>query len=112
MAELLGFERYMASLIVVSGEGEGEEHQVERPRWLLGRGPGVDAAFDDPEMSRQHIAIEFVSGRFRATDLDSGSGTEVNGEAVSACDLCHGDRIRIGGRVFQILIERTDAIPA
>jgi len=38
-----GFERFTASLIVVSGRGAGEEHVVERPCWLVGRGPCVDA---------------------------------------------------------------------
>jgi pSer/pThr/pTyr-binding forkhead associated (FHA) protein len=111
MREPIEFERYSASLIVVSGDGEGEEHQLERPRWLVGRGPEVDAAFDDEKMSPQHTAIEFVSGRFRLSDLDSASGTWVNGAEVSACELRHGDRIGVGGVVFQILIERKDALP-
>lgn len=111
MREPNDFERYLASLIVVSGDGEGEEHRVERPRWLLGQGPEVDAAFDDSEMAPKHAVIEFEGGRFRLCDLASGSGTRVNGEAVTACDLRHGDRIEIGSLVFQILIERKDEVP-
>jgi serine/threonine-protein kinase len=106
-----GFERYTASLIVVSGRSTGEEHTVDRPHWLVGRGPGVDMAFDDPEMSQRHLRIEFSRGRFHAIDLDSTNGTRVNGTAVAAAELVHGDRIQAGAHVFQILIERGEARP-
>jgi pSer/pThr/pTyr-binding forkhead associated (FHA) protein len=106
-----GFERYTASLIVVSAHGAGEEHVVERPYWLLGRGPGVDAVFDDPEMSQRHLRIEFSRGRFLAIDLDSTNGTRVNGTGIAAAELAHGDRIQAGAHVFQILIERNEARP-
>jgi pSer/pThr/pTyr-binding forkhead associated (FHA) protein len=104
-----GFERYSASLIVVSGGPCGEEHLVARPRWLVGRGPGVDASFDDPEMSQRHLLIEFVCGRFHVTDLDSTNGTRVNGTGIASSELAHGDRIQAGAHVFQILIERSDS---
>jgi eukaryotic-like serine/threonine-protein kinase len=104
-----GFDRYSASLIVVSGAGTGEEHAVERPHWLVGRGPGVDANFDDPEMSQRHLRIEFERGRFHAIDLDSTNGTRVNGIGVESAELTHGDRIEAGGHVFQILIERRES---
>ena len=101
-----GFDRYCASLIVVAGDGTGEEHLVERPRWLVGRGPDVDAGFDDPEMSQRHLRIEFARGRFHAVDLDSTNGTRVNGIGIESAELAHGDRIQAGAHVFQILIER------
>src|SRR5512138_414474 len=103
------FERYTASLIVVAGVGAGEEHVVERPCWLLGRGPEVDVEFADPEMSQHHLRIEFSRGRFHAVDLDSTNGTLVNGIAVTSAELAHGDRIQAGGHVFQILIERNES---
>jgi pSer/pThr/pTyr-binding forkhead associated (FHA) protein len=104
-----GFERFTASLIIVSGGDTGEEHVVERPQWLVGRGPGVDAAFDDPEMSQRHLRIEFSRGRFHAVDLDSTNGTRVNGTGIASAELAHGDRIQAGAHVFQILIERSEA---
>ncbi len=107
-----GFERFTVSLIVVRGPCEGEEHVVDRRRWLIGRGPDVDATFDDPAMSRLHSAIEFERGRFHVSDLDSTNGTEVNGTGVIRSELCHGDRIRLGGHVLQILIERKEDVPA
>jgi pSer/pThr/pTyr-binding forkhead associated (FHA) protein len=103
-----GFDRYTASLIVVSGAGTGEEHLVERPCWLVGRGPDVDAAFEDPEMSQRHLRIQFARGRFHVIDLDSTNGTRVNGVDVVEAELVNGDRIQAGAHVLQILIERNE----
>jgi two-component system NtrC family sensor kinase len=111
MSAVFTFDRCTASLIVVAGDCEGEEHAVERPRWLLGRGPDADARFDDDTMAPKHAAIEFVSGRFFLSALEEGTGTRVNGSAVTACELRHGDRIEMGSHVLQILIERKDAGP-
>lgn len=105
------FERFEASLIVVAGGPDGEEHPVDRPRLVLGRGPGVDVAFDDPEMSQQHAAVEFAAGCFHVTDLGSTNGTRVNGAPVESCEVAHGDRIELGDHVVQILIEKRDAAP-
>ena len=105
------FGRFEASLIVVAGGPEGEEHPVDRPRLVLGRGPGVDVSFDDPEMSQQHAAVEFAAGRFHVTDLGSTNGTRVNGAAVESCEVTHGDRIEMGDHVLQILIEKRDSAP-
>jgi len=102
------FDRYTASLIVVSGVCTGEEYVVARPRWLVGRGPDVDAGFADPEMSQRHLRIEFSGGRFHAIDLDSTNGTRVNGIGIESAELAHGDRIQAGAHVFQILIERRE----
>ena len=105
------FTGYRASLIVVDGGGTGEEHELAGPRWLVGRGPGVDVAIDDAEMAPRHSRIEFVGGRFLLATVDSEAVTRVNGADVSECELRHGDRIAMGGHVFQILIERRNAEP-
>jgi len=103
--EVRGFERVRASLIAVSGEHTGEEHPVDRPRWLLGRGPGVDATIADPELAPCHAAIEFARGAFYLTDLSSGAGARVNGSPVERCEVVHGDRIAVGRQIFQLLID-------
>lgn len=105
------FSEWDATLVVVEGDVEGAEHPVTRRRVVVGRGPDVDFAFDDSEMSRQHAAIEFDAGLFRVTDLDSTNGTRVNGDAVRTRPVSHGDRIAIGGHVFQLLLEKRERSP-
>jgi pSer/pThr/pTyr-binding forkhead associated (FHA) protein len=77
---LAGFlERYEATLVVVRGKRAGKEHPLDRDKLVLGRGPGVDLAFEDDEMSSQHAAVEFAGEGFRVSDLGSTNGLFVNG---------------------------------
>jgi pSer/pThr/pTyr-binding forkhead associated (FHA) protein len=99
-------ERYDATLVVVRGSDAGEEIPLDAPKLVIGRGPGVDVAFDDDEMSAQHLAIEWSGGRFRVCDLGSTNGTQVNGARVQARDLATGDRVECGGHVLQLRIEQ------
>jgi pSer/pThr/pTyr-binding forkhead associated (FHA) protein len=105
------FARWEAALVVVEGGAEGSEHGLGRRRVVIGRGPGVDLAFADPEMSQQHAAIEFEDGVFRVLDLGSTNGVAVNGERVAEHALAHGDRIGLGIHVFRILLEKRDSMP-
>ena len=105
------FARWEATLVVVEGGAEGSEHELRRQRVVLGRGPGVDLAFADPEMSQQHAAIEFEDGVFRVLDLGSTNGIRVNNERITEHELSHGDRITLGIHVVRILLEKRDTMP-
>ena len=105
------FDHYVATVTVVSGPGAGAGFTIDRERVIVGRGPGVDRAFDDSAMSRQHAAIEFDGAGFRLRDLGSLNGTRVNGQPVQSMELRHGDRFEIGGRQFVIAIEERDREP-
>lgn len=103
--------RYEAKVSLVSGPGAGSGFTIERDRVILGRGPGVDRAFDDPAMSRQHAAIEFHGTGFRIRDLGSTNGILVNGAPVQAAELRHGDGFEIGSRRFLLAIEEREQEP-
>jgi pSer/pThr/pTyr-binding forkhead associated (FHA) protein len=107
----LFLEKFRASLIVVSGAAEGNEIVIDQRRVTLGRGPGVDLAFDNPSMSQQHAVLEFVTDGFRVSDLESTNGVEVNGKRAKQADLHHGDRFALGNQVFQLLIEKRETAP-
>ena len=104
-------ERCEATLVVVKGGAIGREHPLDGPKLLLGRGPGVDVAFDDAEMSSQHAAVEWSGQGFRACDLGSTNGLRVNGARVQARDLVHGDRIELGRHSLQLRVEERRAEP-
>ncbi len=104
-------ERFDATLVVVRGSTAGEEHPLDGPKLVLGRGPGVDVAFDDGEMSSQHAAIEWSGSGFRVCDLGSTNGTLVNGKRVQAQDLASGDRVELGRHVLQLRLEERPAEP-
>jgi pSer/pThr/pTyr-binding forkhead associated (FHA) protein len=104
-------EKFRASLIAISGGSEGTEIVIDQRRVTLGRGPGVDLAFDNPSMSQQHAVLEFVSDGFRISDLESTNGIEVNGKRAKSVKLQHGDRFALGDQIFQLLIEEREAAP-
>ena len=109
---LAGFlERYEPTLVVVRGSLAGKEHPLEREKLVLGRGPGVDLAIDDAEMSSQHAAVEFSGEGFRICDLGSTNGTFVNGKRVAAKDLEAGDRIELGRHLLQLRLEERPREP-
>jgi pSer/pThr/pTyr-binding forkhead associated (FHA) protein len=104
-------ERWRPVLVVVSGVAAGSEFVVDRVRTTVGRGPGVDLAFADAEMSQQHAAIEFADGGFRVCDLGSTNGTYVNGALVRVCEIKNADRIQLGRFLFQFVLEERTRSP-
>jgi len=105
-AELREFlARHRAVLVILGGAARGMELEIDRARVTLGRGPGVDFAFDDATMSREHAALEFVGGGFRIRDLASTNGTQVNDVHVALLDLKGGEHIQAGDHTFQFQVD-------
>lgn len=100
-----------AAIVVLSGNAAGNEFTLDQPKVSLGRGPGVDLAFDDAAMSREHVVFEFSDGGFRIRDLGSMNGTQVNDAVIKARNLDHGDRLRIGEHLFQFILEKCEPEP-
>jgi pSer/pThr/pTyr-binding forkhead associated (FHA) protein len=104
------FTRFLADfravIVVLEGVAAGSEHELESPRTTLGRGPGVDLAFPDPAMSKQHACLEWAGGGLRLGDLGSTNGVRVNGALIVAAELKHGDRFQLGEHVFQLVLEQ------
>lgn len=109
--EQLFLESHHAKLVLVSSADAGAVFPIDRERVLLGRGPGVDFAFDDPEMSRQHARIDCAEDGARIRDLGSTNGLLVNGNAVQAVELKNGDRVQLGGLTFQFVVEERQQTP-
>ncbi len=100
--------RFSVRVVLVSGPAAGQEILLDRVSTTFGRGPGVDVAFDDATMSRQHAAIEFSNGSFRIRDLGSTNGMTVNNQQVQAADLDNGDRFELGALEFQLAIHESE----
>jgi hypothetical protein len=77
-------------------EYRGKQFPVEKDRFLIGRSKQqADLRLDDPNVSRQHIAIERVGAAWYVVDLGSTNGVEVGGERVKRRALSHDDLIVI-----------------
>jgi len=99
-------EDWHPTLVVLSGRLQGTDHPIERASTVIGRGPGVDLAFDEETLSRQHASIEFADGELRLRDLGSLNGVAINGAATKSGALKHGDRLQLGDLGFQLILEK------
>jgi Nif-specific regulatory protein len=76
----------------------------------MGRDEGNDILIEDPAVSPHHCRIGLQDGRLILNDLDSHSGTFVNGIPVKQRELKSGDEVAIGDSVFVLeALESTSA---
>jgi transcriptional regulator with GAF, ATPase, and Fis domain len=66
----------------------------------IGSGEACEIRLQDGSVSEQHCAIAVVNGRHVVRDLDSRSGTFVNGIPVKEREIVSGDEVAIGNSVF------------
>ena len=94
-----------ASLVCVD-IGEGAPRKLNGQVFRIGRFEDNDLAVDNPYISRFHAEVVFDGSGYSIRDLDSTSGTFVNGERVKSCKLSDGDRIRLGrGRGVELIFQ-------
>lgn len=63
----------------------------------IGRAPENDLVIDDLRVSRQHIQLRVVNGRYVLFDLGSTGGTRLNGSPIVQHHLSPGDVILLAG---------------
>jgi sigma-B regulation protein RsbU (phosphoserine phosphatase) len=91
----------MRHAFVISGEDQESRRVPVGSVLVVGRGGSCDLVIRDLAASRQHLEIRNVDGGYVCRDLGSRNGTQVNGSAVSQCELRHGDEISIGQTVLR-----------
>jgi putative nucleotidyltransferase with HDIG domain len=90
-----------AELNVRGGSRDGQKIDLApHGRITFGRSPSCDERFREESFSRAHFSIEGKGSFFLLTDLQSSTGTEVNGKKVASKILHSGDRIVAGGTEF------------
>jgi len=91
------------SLAVIAGPDAGRMFVIEKPRVVLGR-EDVDLALDDPEISRQHAAIEVAGDRVTVVDLGSANGTHVGDQPVEEAILENQGEFTIGASTLMLIV--------
>jgi hypothetical protein len=75
---------------------DGKRHfRLKLPVIRIGRRLDNDLVLDDPHVSREHMLLKADRGRYQLVDLDSISGTRVNGRNVTEHWLKPGDVINV-----------------
>jgi hypothetical protein len=63
----------------------------------IGRGADADVVVDDPDVARHHARLESENGIVYLSDMESPTGTFLNGRRLrEAIEVRRGDRIDVG----------------
>jgi two-component system, NtrC family, response regulator HydG len=96
-------------LLAISGSLAGTVRELTDSQISVGRDEANQLRLIDPTVSRKHCTIQQAGDQFELIDLDSLSGTFVNGMPVRRKLLDHGDTIRIGGAELVFLMHEGEA---
>jgi predicted Zn finger-like uncharacterized protein len=91
------------SLAVIAGPDAGKIFVIDKPRVIIGR-EGVDLPLEDPEISRQHAALEVNGEQVTLVDLGSTNGTLVAEQLITESALENQGEFTIGGSTLMLIV--------
>ena len=86
----------LPSLVFVSGPHTGQAIALLPTTLTIGREHDNNVEIKDPDVARYHARILRERDTFVVEDLNSSTGTWVNGERKNRAVLSHGDVVRVG----------------
>jgi pSer/pThr/pTyr-binding forkhead associated (FHA) protein len=101
-SQVLKERSFLGWLAVIEGILQGEVFHLYEGRNRIGSSPQCDIHIPDEGVQDQHLSIRFSSSQWMLTDLDSETGTFLNGKRIYRNELKDGDKIKIGKAVLQI----------
>jgi hypothetical protein len=99
----------MAKLMLSCGGSILQQRFLDKERLSVGRDPRNQMIIDDPAVATEHAVIISVGNDHILEDLQSETGTFVNGARVSRHILQHGDVIEFGAFYLRYLNPRASA---
>ncbi|MBI4577866.1 MAG: response regulator [Planctomycetes bacterium] len=102
-----------AELVVIRGKRIGESFGLAHgARVVFGEDQGCECRIPDSRLAGRHFVIEERNESHFLSDLDSPSGTFVNGQRVLTTQLVHGDRVRVGDLELMFYCKRGAHVPS
>lgn len=89
-------------LVVLEGSLQGEDFHLHGGRNIIGSSPPCEIQLQGEGIEDRHTSIRFSSNQWTLTDLDSESGTFLNGKRIYRHELKDGDKIIIGKSLLRI----------
>ncbi len=87
-------------LVYAYGLPDEREFPLYSATATIGRESINEIVFDDAEISRRHVRVTHLAGRFIIEDLGSTNGTFLNGRRIEApAPLANGDVLDLGGSI-------------
>lgn len=101
-------------LRIIGGPAQGRRIVIRRGQVAqVGRTEWADFSISrDQQLADIHFSVEWTANGYRITDLNSESGTFVNGESITNAMLHTGDQLQAGTTVFAVEIEGEPLISA
>lgn len=90
-------------LVVIEGMKEWEQFTLceENRRFVIGSAEDADICFQDEGVEPRHASLRLEGERLVMTDLDTASGTRVQGEKIVRKEIEDGAQIQIGTMVLK-----------
>ncbi len=95
-------------LVFMNGPLKDTVYPLAEEEVTVGRADANQITVGDAAVSRRHCQITYAAGQYQLSDLDSTSGTYVNGARIRTHTLAHGDQIGIGGGVRCVFLQYDD----
>ncbi len=94
---------FLGWLVVTEGPDQWKEFHIptDMGQLLVGQGEAADIRLNDETLARIHVSIRRKGETFFLTDLDSDTGTRVNGKPTDRIELKDGDVIEIGATTIK-----------
>lgn len=89
--------KVLPNLLVRTGSHSGRQIPLLPMTMSIGREHDNNIEIKDPEVARYHARLRYEQGEFTVEDLDSSTGTFINGLRVKEALLHDGDVLRVGG---------------
>ncbi|MHB8483555.1 MAG: ATPase, T2SS/T4P/T4SS family [Nitrospiria bacterium] len=80
--------------------------EIKQPVFRIGRSPDGELVLPEPSISRKHARIVSSDGEYLLEDLNSRTGTRLNGTPVLKASLKNNDQIRLGPFTLVYQIQR------
>jgi hypothetical protein len=100
----------MAKLVILQDDIEARTVSLDADTIQIGSAEGNAIRIRSPEVSREHCEIRRSGMQYRLVDLESKTGTQVNGEFVNQHLLEDGDEVELGGLVLRFQREGADGV--
>ena len=97
-----------AFILILNGPNKGEQFQINKEKYSIGKTQDNDLVLRDEFVSRHHGEIRFRNGEFFIRDLGSKNGIFIGGKRIQGATLTSNTRIDIGKRNIEFIIKDAD----
>ncbi len=100
-----------AELVLQNGRLSGARRALRPHVTVIGQAPGCDIRLDVQGVSPLHCLLVQTPSGLVLRDLQTQTGTHVNGERVATCPLRDGDLLSVGPFRFKVRLPALTALP-